>query len=158
MSDDCPAVSSEASWRKLEQQRGKTQEILDLGPAADELPLGGLNIDCRDGGSALLTGLDMKTRHVEYDFHRITGFDWDAGKHRVSPEEAEEVFFRAPWVVEDTRPGDGESRFAAVGATEQGRTLRVLFTIRNHRIRPISCRPASRRERSHYEKALRERG
>jgi uncharacterized DUF497 family protein len=102
---------------------------------------------------------------VEFDFHRVTGFDWDAGnliknagKHRVGPEEAEEVFFRAPWIVDDTRPGDGESRFSAVGATEQGRILRVLFTIRGNKIRPISCRPASRKERNHYEKALRERG
>lgn len=29
----------EASWRKLERELGKTQQGLDLGPAADELPL-----------------------------------------------------------------------------------------------------------------------
>jgi uncharacterized DUF497 family protein len=101
---------------------------------------------------------------MEPDFSIVTGFQWDsgnltksAGRHGVSPEEAEEVFFRAPWIINDTRLEDNEPRWAAIGQSERGRALRVLFTLRTGKIRPISCRPASRKERKAYEKALRER-
>lgn len=100
-----------------------------------------------------------------YGFSQIGGFEWDAGnltksagKHRVTPEEAEEMFFRDPWVVNDTRPEDGEARFAAISRTEAGRLLRVIFTIRGRKLRPISCRQASQKETKAYEKALRKRG
>lgn len=96
---------------------------------------------------------------------RVTGFDWDAGnlsksagKHGVTPEEAEELFFRAPLIVEASRPGDREPRFAALGFTERGRRLRIVFTIRRQLIRPISFRIANRREIAAYEEALRQRG
>jgi uncharacterized DUF497 family protein len=96
---------------------------------------------------------------------RVTGFDWDAGnlsksagKHGVTPEEAEELVFRSPLVVEAGRAGDPEPRFAALGFTERGRRLRVVFTIRRQLIRPISCRIANRREIAAYEEALRQRG
>ena len=102
---------------------------------------------------------------MELDFAHVTGFEWDAGnltksagKHHVTPDEAEEIFFRAPWIVDDTRPEDPEPRWAAIGRSERDRVLRVLFTVRKNKIRPISCRPASRSERSFYEKALRQRG
>ena len=102
---------------------------------------------------------------MDLDFSSVTGFQWDqgnltksAGKHGVTPEEAEEIFFRAPWFIDDTRPEDNEPRWAAIGHSERGRALRMLFTVRAGKIRPISCRPASRKERKAYEKALRERG
>ena len=102
---------------------------------------------------------------MEFDFAEIVSFGWDRGnltksaqKHAITPEEAEEVFFRQPWVIVDTRPEDREPRWAVIGPSERDRILRVLFTIRGRMIRPISCRPASRGERSAYEKALRQRG
>lgn len=107
----------------------------------------------------------QKHIQMEFDFSIVTGFQWDggnltksAGKQGVPPEEAEEVFFRTPWIIEDARPEDTEPRWAAIGQSERGRVLRVLFTVRAGKLRPISCRPASRRERKAYEKALRERG
>lgn len=102
---------------------------------------------------------------MEFDLSQIEGFDWDAGnltksagKHAVSPAEAEEVFFRDPLIVDNTRPGDREIRLAALGQMETGRWLRVLFTIRKNKIRPISCRPANRKEISAHEKTIRQRG
>jgi uncharacterized DUF497 family protein len=102
---------------------------------------------------------------MSFDFSTVEGFEWERGnvsksaqKHQISIEETEEIFFRAPWVHADSRPGDVEPRFAAFACSERGRVLRVVFTIRNRRIRPISARPASREGRLNYEKALRERG
>jgi len=102
---------------------------------------------------------------MQFDFSKVEGFDWDAGnaaksaqKHHITIEETEEIFFRAPWIHVDTRPTDKEARFAAIAQSETGRVLRVIFTVRNRKIRPISARPASRKERLAYEKALRERG
>jgi uncharacterized DUF497 family protein len=89
----------------------------------------------------------------------LEDFEWDRGnllknpaKHRVSNEEAEEVFFRHPVVVENTRSADNERRWCAFAKTERGRVLRVVFTMRGLRVRIISARPASRKERIYYER------
>ncbi len=102
---------------------------------------------------------------MDLNFDRIEGFEWDAGnltksaqRHGITPDEAEEIFFRAPWVVDDTHPEVAEPRFAAIGSSERGRVLRIVFAVRRQQIRPISCRPASQKERQLYEKALRQRG
>jgi uncharacterized DUF497 family protein len=101
---------------------------------------------------------------MEFDFSRLEGFQWDAGnltksptKHQISNEEAEEIFFREPWVAEASRPDDRELRWAALGRSERGRILRVVFTVRARRLRVISARAANRKETINYEKALRER-
>ena len=102
---------------------------------------------------------------MEFNLSQIEGFEWDPGnltksaqQHGVPPDEAEEIFYRGPWIVDDTRPGDREVRLAALGRSERGRWLRVLFTLRKNKIRPISCRPANRKEITAYEKVLRKRG
>lgn len=102
---------------------------------------------------------------MAFDLSSVTGVEWDAGnltksagKHGVAPDEAEEVFLRSPWIIDDSRPQDVELRCAAIGRSERGRVLRVLFTVRGTKIRPISCRAASRKERKAYEEALRQRG
>jgi hypothetical protein len=96
---------------------------------------------------------------VSLDLNKLEGFEWDSGnllknpaKHHVSNEEAEEVFFRSPIFADDTRPTDIEPRWFALGETEPGRVLRVVFTIRGRRIRVISARPASKKERINYER------
>ncbi|MFP4231280.1 MAG: hypothetical protein ACLFRR_05480 [Spirochaetaceae bacterium] len=62
----------------------------------------------------------------------LKGFDWDEGSadkngesHKVSPREAEQVFFSRP--------------------------LFVAFTLRDDSIRVISARDMSRRERKVYQ-------
>jgi len=89
----------------------------------------------------------------------FTGFDWDAGnesknwvKHHVSQFEAEEVFFNAPLLVsEDAKHSQQETRFAAFGVTNEKRRLAVAFTLRDGKIRMISARDMSKKERETYE-------
>jgi len=97
------------------------------------------------------------------ELRRITGFDWDAGnarksvdKHAVSQPEAEQLFFRKPlWIAVDMRHSQQEERFHALGQTAAGRLLHVTFTLREEgtKIRIISARDMSRRERRLYEQA-----
>ena len=95
------------------------------------------------------------------DLHRITGFDWDSGnarkneKHGVSQAEAEQVFFNEPLVVlADVGHSTRESRFHALGVTDEGRLLHITFTLRyeSTRLRVISARDMHRKERAAYEK------
>jgi uncharacterized protein len=100
---------------------------------------------------------------MEFYFSRLEGFEWDAGnltknpkKRHISNEEAEEIFFREPWMAEASRPDDCEPRWAALGRSERGRVLRIVFTVRARKLRVISARPANSKETIDYEKALRE--
>ncbi len=75
-------------------------------------------------------------------------------KHHVSQVEAEQVFFNAPLLVmEDKKHSGNELRFHALGVTDQGRCLHVTFTLRvqKTKLRVISARDMSRRERRIYE-------
>jgi uncharacterized DUF497 family protein len=65
----------------------------------------------------------------------------------VAIAEAEEVLLNDPLCQVDTRHSDEEQRFVALGTTGEGRRLFVAFTVRRGRIRIISARPMSRRER-----------
>ena len=74
-------------------------------------------------------------------------------KHGVEPVECEELFFNRPlFVVEDAVHSDRETRYHALGATDSGRRLLVVFTIRRDLIRVISARDTSRKERALYER------
>ena len=94
------------------------------------------------------------------DWARVEGFEWDDGnarksdeKHGVSQAEAEQVFFNEPLlIVNDPRHSLREQRFHALGRTDEGRQLHVTFTLRSARIRirVISARDMSRRERARY--------
>jgi hypothetical protein len=88
-----------------------------------------------------------------------TGFDWDAGNilknweaHRVSASECEQVFFNRPLVAApDTKHSQVEDRYYALGQTDAGRALFVVFTVRESLIRVISARDMNRKERKEYE-------
>ena len=67
--------------------------------------------------------------------------------HGVSQAEAEEMFFSSPLVVQDPEHSGSEARFHALGETSVGRRLLAVFTVRDKRIRIISVRDMSRRER-----------
>jgi uncharacterized DUF497 family protein len=90
-----------------------------------------------------------------------TGFQWDAGnatkswiKHAVSQSECEQLFFNAPLVLAaDPEHSGREARFFALGQTDAGTLLLVVFTLRDALIRVISARPMSRREREVYRDA-----
>ena len=90
----------------------------------------------------------------------VESFEWDAGnlaksegKHAVSWTEAEQVFFNRPLVVAESSAEHSEQRYFALGKTNAGRQLTIVFTIRGRRLRVISARPMSRRERRVYDDA-----
>ena len=86
-------------------------------------------------------------------------FTWDPGKaaanfrkHGVSFEDASTVF-RNPLakVLPDPTHSEREQRSLILGHSAGGRLLLVVFTERHDRIRIISAREASTRERRGYE-------
>ena len=87
-----------------------------------------------------------------------TGFQWDDGnaeknwiRHRISRNEAEETFLNQPLVVaDDHEHSAAEERFYALGQTNRGRLLFVVFAIRRRLIRIISARDMTKREREVY--------
>ena len=88
----------------------------------------------------------------------INGFEWDEGNlrknwdlHKVSHIECEEIFFNEPLIVEpDPDHSQVEERYFALGKTDLGRFLFLVFTVRDDKIRIISARDMSKRERKHY--------
>lgn len=86
------------------------------------------------------------------------GFDWSGGnaeknrdRHHVTPLEAEQVFFNTPLLAgADPGHSDKEKRFYALGQTDEGRELFVAFTMRARRLRIVSARDMSRKERRVY--------
>ena len=94
-----------------------------------------------------------------HKFRDWVGFEWDEGnllknweKHRVSASECEQVFFNHPLVASlDERHSGSEVRHYALGATDAGRRLFVVFTVCQKRIRVISARDMNRRERKVYD-------
>ncbi len=80
------------------------------------------------------------------------GKNWD--KHKVTDSEAEQVFFNQPMVVfADELHSEEELRHFALGRTNTGRRLVVVYTIRGERVRVISARDMTPAERREYERA-----
>lgn len=90
----------------------------------------------------------------------LDGFEWDEGnqtknwiRHQVSAPESEEVFFNLPLLLaDDVQHSQEEKRFYILGQTNAGRKLFISFTIRTKKIRVISARDMSRKERQAYAK------
>lgn len=92
-------------------------------------------------------------------------FIWDDGnatksrqKHEVDATEAEQVFCDEGIypLGSQVEPEVDEPRFGLLGKTFSGRRLHVVFTVRSGQVRVISARPMHRKERAHYEQALRQ--
>ena len=65
--------------------------------------------------------------------------------------ECEEIFFNQPLIVADDEKHSGnEKRFYALGKTDRGKRLFIVFTLRDNKIRIISVRGMSKKERSIY--------
>jgi uncharacterized DUF497 family protein len=92
----------------------------------------------------------------------ISGFDWDdrtsrnARRHGVSIEEIERPFRRPHTIRVDLEHSLGEERLRAIGRSNEGRYVLLVFTIRErngeHLIRSISARYMHREEVEYYEK------
>ncbi len=89
-------------------------------------------------------------------------FEWDENKaesnflkHGIQFEEAVTVF-ADPYLLftEDSSNSQGEEREWAIGETEDGSIVVVVFTMRGERIRIISARKATKRECQQYESGI----
>jgi uncharacterized DUF497 family protein len=87
-------------------------------------------------------------------------FEWDDGnstkslrKHGVPEVEVESVFELKQGVPigRQVSPKVEEERLCVVGPTASGAFISVVFTLRDGRVRPISSRPASKKERRLYD-------
>ena len=86
-------------------------------------------------------------------------FDWDKGnleknwiKHKISFKEAEEIFLNKPLkIYEDIKHSQTEQGFYALGITNN-KLLYITFTLRQGKLRVISARIQSNKERRLYEK------
>jgi uncharacterized DUF497 family protein len=90
-------------------------------------------------------------------------FEWDGAKaasnrskHGVGFEEALTVFDDPlAAIFDDEEHSDREPREIIIGHSDQGQLLVVIFTEGSGRVRIISARPATRRERNDYEENAR---
>ncbi len=83
-------------------------------------------------------------------------FDWDEGneghvaRHGVEPYEVEEALLDPEQVSGDAYNVGTERREAAIGATDGGRIVFVVYTMRNEKVRPIHAREATDKEKRRY--------
>ncbi len=86
-------------------------------------------------------------------------FDWDPKKalqnlekHGVSFDEASTAFQDTTSItISDPLHSADEDRFVLLGYSHRNRLLTVVHTERGDRIRIVSARPATRKERLRYE-------
>lgn len=92
----------------------------------------------------------------------VAGVEWDDAnrdkcrKHGVSVAEVESLFRRSIAVFPDPAHSSGETRFKAIGKTDEGRGVLIVFTLRSRAgetfIRPLSARYMHAKEVRYYEK------
>ncbi len=97
----------------------------------------------------------------EHDMDNVT-FEWDAikaqsneAKHGVSFQEATSIF-HDPFLLtffDEMHSGD-EERFQSIGTSDRNRVLLVVHSDRDNRVRIISCRKATAKERKSYEQPI----
>lgn len=88
-------------------------------------------------------------------------FDWNQwnvqkneSKHGVSSLEAESVFYDNDLIIfgDEKHSPQKEQRWISYGTSFRNRILMIAFTIRRKKVRIISARAASKKERTIYEK------
>jgi len=92
---------------------------------------------------------------------QANGFDWDRGnrakceKHGLSIEVIESLFTRPLAILPDAAHSQREKRLRAIGQTETGRSVFIVFTLRRKDgellVRPISARYMHKKEIETYE-------
>jgi uncharacterized DUF497 family protein len=93
---------------------------------------------------------------------QANGFDWDKGnrakceQHGLSIAVIEGLFTRPLAILPDAIHSEREERFCAIGRTEKGRGVFIIFTLRRQGdellIRPISARYMHKKEIDAFEK------
>ena len=96
---------------------------------------------------------------MKIDFGALEGFEWDQGnlehikRHNIDYRECEEVFVNTPLRLnEDKKHSKIEERLQVLGKTNNQRLLFIAFTIRKNKVRIVSARNQSKKERREYEK------
>lgn len=85
-------------------------------------------------------------------------FEWDedniehVARHRVEPWEAEDALLDPGRLGTPAYRVGRETRRAALGATESGRILFLVFTSRGRRVRVITARDAETKEKRRYRR------
>ena len=100
---------------------------------------------------------------VDDELDDCVGFEWDDGnqdknwrKHGVTDSECEQIFFNEPFIaLEDVAHSRSGRRYYALGQTDAGRLLFVVFAFRDERVRVISARDMTRRETGRYQREQR---
>lgn len=102
---------------------------------------------------------------MDFDFSKIEGFEWDDGnlkhikKHDVNYKECEELFSNKPFLLSyDKIHSLAEDRFQALGQTNYGRLIFLVFTVRKNKVRVISARDQNRKEEKSISKVGGETG
>src|SRR3989344_8040115 len=95
-----------------------------------------------------------------FDLSKTVGFEWDNGnlehikKHSVNFRECEGVFLNKPLIInEDKTHSQAEERFRVYGQTNKKRLMFIIFTIRDNKIRVITARNQSQKERKEFKEA-----
>ncbi len=87
-------------------------------------------------------------RHFEWDEVKA---DANRRRHRIDFAEAATIFTDPSAItMADPDHSVAEDRYVDIGISDRGRCLVVVYTERAGRIRIISCRPATRREKRQY--------
>lgn len=95
---------------------------------------------------------------------KALSFQWDEGnsdknwiKHGITQAECEQAFFNLPFLVfddsvfDDSRHSQNEERYYALGRTDAGKGLFLVFTYRDQSlIRIISARKMTKAEKNYY--------
>ena len=89
-------------------------------------------------------------------------FEWDEAKnqanirkHGVGCETAKRIFDGPVFSWMDDREEYGEDRYISIGMVDGLAVLVVIHTDRKNRVRLISARPASKKERQRYHEQIR---
>ncbi len=90
-------------------------------------------------------------RELEFEWHPLKAAA-NLKKHKVSFDEAKTIFGDKNHLeVPDREHSYEESRYLAIGRSERGRVLTLIFTERATKLRLISARIAEPWERREYE-------
>ena len=87
-------------------------------------------------------------------------FEWDQGnidknwiKHKITNHGAEQVFVdKFAFITPDVKHSTLEPRYQILGQTFEDKYLTVYYTQRENKIRVISSRSMSRKEKNQYDK------
>jgi uncharacterized protein len=90
---------------------------------------------------------------IEFEWHSAKAAA-NLKKHKVSFEEAKTIFGDERHLeIPDREHSSDEMRYLAIGQSERGRILTLVFTERKTKLRLISARVAEPWERREYESA-----